>query len=89
MPIWVNGTAVVLGLILLLRLRKLGWTVQDKAFGVYLASFAVLLTYDFFRGFSPWVMLPLMLLMGGSWIRAMTRKRQPGEVSASDLDGTN
>ena len=78
MPIWVNGTAVVVGFILLFRLRKVGWTTKDRAFLVYLGSFAALLSYDFLGGGSPWVMLILMLAMGSSWLWARKRGKPPG-----------
>ena len=83
MPIWVNCTAVVVGFILLIWFRRDGRTVRDRAFGVYLTSFAVLLAYDFLGGGSPWVMLVLLLGMAGSWICAMKRRKR----FAGDPDG--
>jgi len=78
MPIWVNGTAVVLGFILLFRIRKLGWTKQEQAFGVYLTSFAVLLIYDLGGGTSPWFLGPFLLAMVSSWIWAMVGRKPSG-----------
>jgi hypothetical protein len=83
--IWVNGTAVLVGFILLLLECRSGWGAWHTLFAVYLTCFAGLLICQLVGFDFSWVQGLMIVGMATSWIWfKVTRNRA---VSATEAVG--